>query len=223
MDAPKGTKWLELTKEKALWLWEKLNEIPGLWDDFTVNRPDLFFKELSSPDSVWLEKDDGNGILYLKRVVPGLSASGHVVYWDKRLRGREEFTMDTLRWMMQNIPLQKINLFLPDYAGAARNFAVRCGFTLEGRIRKWSYSGGRTFDVYVYGITREEAFELVEADPIAPIGEEDEDGELHGTDGDEIRSGEPGVRGPVHGLDQPVAGDDSAGHTVQPAGSGESE
>ena len=210
MDAPKGTKWLELTKEKALWLWEKLNEIPGLWDDFTVNRPDLFFRELSAPDSVWLEKEDGNGILYLKKVVPGLSASGHVVYWDKRLRGREEFTMDTLRWMMQTIPLQKINLFLPDYAGAARNFATRCGFKEEGRIRKWSYSGGKTFDIYVYGVTREEAFEQAEVD----------NGPVHGTDSDEIRSGGPGVSGPVSELDQPTTGDGDTGDPDQRESSG---
>jgi hypothetical protein len=214
METPKGTKWLELTKEKALELWEKLNNIPGLWDDFTVNRPDLFFQQLSAPNSVWLERTDGNGILYLKNVVPGLSASGHVVYWDRRLRGREQETMDILRWLMKNVVLQKVNLFLPDYAGAARNFAERCGFKKEGCIRKWSYSQGKTFDVYVYGITIDEAFEQVM---------EEEYGPVHGTDSDEIRPAEQGVREPVSGLDQPATGDAESGHPDQPASSGEVE
>lgn len=202
--APEGTKILEVTQEKALELWDKLNSISGLWDDFTVNRPDIFFQSLMAPNSVWLERIDGNGILYLKNVIPGLSASGHVVYWDKRLRGREDFTVDVLRWLMQNIPLQKVNLYLPDYASSARGFAKRCGFKEEGCIRKWSYSGGKTFDVYVYGMTRDEAFTKVE---------EEDNGPIHGTDSDGVRSEEPGVRERLHELDKPDAGDVSTGHT----------
>lgn len=198
---PEGTHMLELTREKALELWEKLNSIPGLFDDFSVNKPQLFFQHLASPDSVWLERDDGNGILYLKGIIPGLSASGHVVYWDRKLRGREEFTLDVLRWLMTNVPLQKVNLYLPAYAPIVRSFAKRVGFKEEGRIRRWSYSNGKTFDIYIMGITREEAFANME----------EEDGTIHGTISDSVQPGEPRVREPVHGLDQPASGDDEPG------------
>lgn len=208
--APDGTKVLQLTQEKALELWDKLNGISGLFDDFTTNRPDVFMQSLMSRDSIWLERLDGNGILYLKNVIPGLSASGHLVYWDKRLRGREEFTMNVLRWLMKNVPLIKVNLYLPDYAATTRHFAKRCGFKEEGCIRKWSRSRGKLFDVYVYGITREEAFALAE---------EADNGPIHGTISDDVSSGEQGVREPVHGLDQPDAGDDSTGHSDQSASS----
>lgn len=210
MELPKGVHLLELSKEKALELWDKLNGISGLWDDFTVNRPEVFFQKLSSPDSVWLERDDGNGILYLRGVIPGLSASGHVVYWDRKLRGKEEFTLTVLRWLMNTIPLQKINLYLPDYVQAARSFAKRLGFKEEGCIRRWSYSGGKTFDIYVFGMTREEAFAKVE----------DEDGPIHGTVSDDLQPERPGVRGPVSGLDEPASGDASTGHATLPTGSG---
>lgn len=206
MGMPKGIKFLELTsQEKVLELWERLNQISGLWDDFTVNRPDLFVQGLQAPNSVWLERTDGNGILYLKNVIPGLSASGHLVYWDKRLRGREEETMEALRWVMQSIPLQKINLFLPDYAGSLRRFAERCGFKQEGCIRRWSYSGGKTFDVYVFGITRDEAFANVEED----------DGPILRADSDDVQSEQPGVRPGLHELDHPAAGDASTGDADQ--------
>lgn len=210
MDMPKGIQFLELTsKEKVLELWEKLNSISGLWDDFTVNRPDLFFQSLQAPNSVWLERTDGNGILYLKSVVPGLSASGHLVYWDRRLRGREKETMDALRWVMQSIPLQKVNLFLPDYAGSVRRFADRCGFKQEGCIRKWSYSGGKTFDVYVFGITRDEAFAQVEED----------DGPILRADSDGVSPEQSGVRERHDELDQPAPEHADPGHPDQPASS----
>lgn len=210
MELPKGVHLLQLSKEKALELWEKLNGIKGLWDDLTVNRPEVFFRNLSSPDSVWLERDDGNGILYLRGVIPGLSASGHVVYWDRKLRGREDFTLGVLRWLMQNIPLQKVNLYLPDYAPSVRSFAKRVGFKQEGLIRRWSYSGGKTFDIYVFGITREEAFASME----------DEDGTVHGTISDGVRPEGSGVRGPVHAVATGATGDDKPGDTDQPASSG---
>lgn len=209
--APEGTRFLKVTQEKALELWTKLSEISGLWDDFTVNRPDVFFQSLMARDSVWLERTDGNGILYLKHVIPGLSASGHVVYWDKRLRGREKFTMGVLRWLMQNIPLQKVNLYLPDYAGSARSFAKRCGFKEEGCIRKWSYSGGKTFDVYVYGITRDEAFTLVE---------EEDDGPILRAGSEDVPPGEPGVRESVHGLAEPTTEHADTGDSDKSASSG---
>lgn len=212
--APDGTQVIRLTQEKALELWDKLNQIPGLFDDFTVNRPDLFFQALTARNSVWLERIDGNGILYLKNVIPGLSASGHIVYWDKRLRGREKFTMDTLRWLMKYVPLQKVNLYLPDYAPSLRHFASRCGFKEEGCIRRWSYSRGTPFDIYVYGITRDEAFAQAE---------EEDDGPVHGADSNGVRSEEQGVREPVHGLDQPTTGDGSTGDSDKRTGSEPSE
>lgn len=199
--APEGTHYLQVSREKALELWEKLNSIPGLWDDFTVNRPEVFFQHLGSPDSVWLERDDGNGILYLRGIIPGLSGSGHVVYWDRKLRGREDFTLNVLRWFMTNVPLQKVNLYLPDYARIVHSFAKRVGFKEEGRIRRWSYSNGKTFDIFVMGITREEAFANME----------EEDGTVHGTISDDVQPERPGIREPVHGLDIPTSGDDEPG------------
>lgn len=160
MEIPKGVKILEIESfEKVKFIWETLNNINGLFDDYHKDNFGIFINKLRSQDTVWLEREDGNGLLYLTNVIPNLSATGHVVYWDKRLRGREEFTMDCLRWLMGVIPLEKVNLFLPAYALAARAFADRIGFKREGIIRRWSKSDGKLFDIFVFGITKEEAFD----------------------------------------------------------------
>jgi hypothetical protein len=158
MNMPDGVQFLSLDSiDKVKDLWDKLHEIPGLFDDLHKDRIDIFMNTLQAPNTVWLERTDGNGILYLTEVVPNLSANGHIVYWDKRLRGREEFTLNVLRWLMQSIPLVKVNVFLPDYAKIARAFTERIGFKREGKLRNWSYQNGKLFDMFAFGITLEEA------------------------------------------------------------------
>jgi hypothetical protein len=158
MQLPDGVQIMSLDSiDKVKDLWDKLNEINGLFDDYHKDRGDVFMNMLQAPNTVFLERTDGNGILYLTEVIPNLSATGHIVYWDKRLRGREEFTLNVLRWLMQVIPLVKMNVFLPDYAKAARAFTERLGFKREGKLRQWSYQNGKLFDMFVFGMTIEEA------------------------------------------------------------------
>lgn len=197
---PEGVQLLEVDQRKLQDLWDKMNTIPGILDDFHKNRPDLFLQELQAPNSVWLERTDGNGILYLTSVVRGLSAYGHILYWDKRLRGREEFTLDTIRWMMQMIPLQKLNVFLPDYSRAAHHFVQRMGFKKEGVLRRWSISQGKPYDMLVYGLLAEEAMALTSSE------QEADDGIRQQTPSSgRVPPAEPGVRPDGDGSDEPVS------------------
>lgn len=192
MEMPEGVKMLELDSiDKVNDLWYKLNEIKGLFDDYHKDRVDIFLNMLRAPNTVWLERTDGNGILYLTEVIPNLSATGHIVYWDKRLRGREEFTLDVLRWLMQVIPLVKVNVFLPDYAKVARSFTERLGFKKEGKLRKWSRHEGKLFDMFVYGMTIEEVL----------------NGKLNETTGSDVRRSVPGS---VSELSEPEKAAESA-------------
>jgi len=158
-NAPEGTQVLELTFPKLQNLWEKLSKISGLFDDFHRNNPSLFLQLLTSKDTAWFERTDGNGILYLTSIIPRLSATAHIVYWDKRLRGKEEFTLNALKWVFQKFDLKKINLYLPEYASIAQHFAKKLGFQKEGQIRRWSLSKGKPFDIIVYGMIPEEVFD----------------------------------------------------------------
>ncbi len=156
MDLPKGVELLTLTPDKVKELWDRLHVIDGLFDDMTKGNYQHFLARLYARDSVYLERSDGNGIIYVTQVIPGLSAFGHVVYWDKRLRGREDSTIECLQWFMDVLQLRKINVWLPDYAKAAIAFAKRIGFKHEGTLRNWSYSNGRLFNMEAFGITKEE-------------------------------------------------------------------
>jgi len=190
---PEGVKLLELDPAKMQDLWNKMNTIPGILDDFHKDNPQAFVQQLQSRDTVWLERTDGNGILYLTNVVRGLSATGHILYWDKKLRGREQFTLDTLKWLTKAVPLLKVNVFLPEFAKAAEAFTQRLGFRKEGVLRRWSVSQGKPFDMLVYGILAEELMAME-----APNGVEQSTGDT------DIQSAESGIRGDGDGPDESV-------------------
>lgn len=156
IDMPEGLRFMELTMEKALEMWHKMNDINGLFDDFLKDNFAAFRFNVESQNSLWLETTDGNGLVYLLNVTKGLSATAHFIFWDRRLRGKEELCRSALKFAITNIPLVKVNVFLPDFAPKLARFIVRLGFQHEGKIRRWSLSNGRLFDVNVFGITSEE-------------------------------------------------------------------
>lgn len=162
INLPKGVQFLELSPEKALEIWTHMNSIRGLFDDFRKDNFQLFFAGLTNPSSVWLERTDGNGVLYLTDVIRGLSATGHIVYWDRKLRGTEILTLECMNALMTQIPLQKINVYIPSHAAALSHYTKKLGFKSEGKIRKWSVMDGRTFDIFVHGITDSEAYDSLE-------------------------------------------------------------
>jgi len=155
-EVPEGTRQLVGGIDKLSEIWNRISGISGVFDDYTKGRVDMFLGLFLRPDTWWLEREDGNGILYLTNIQPRLSAQAHVIYWDKKLRGREAFTMNCLLFAVNAFDLKKVNLTLPDYAGAAIAFAERIGFKREGLLRNWSYSNSKLYSVYWYGMTREE-------------------------------------------------------------------
>ena len=155
---PSGTHYLAADQARLIKIWKILAGINGIFDDFMANRLDLFLASYMQPNTVWLERDDGNGILYLTDVVPHLSAKAHIVYWDKKLRGREKETLEGVRWAINAMDLKKVRVELPDFAKAAIHFVVKMGFHLDGTMRRLSYSGGRLYDLLCYSMLDEEAY-----------------------------------------------------------------
>lgn len=158
IDPPEGSQWLMADGKRLREIYKIMSDTPGVFDDFTLNQPQYFVKLYTSPDTLWLERTDGNGILYLTNIVEHLSAKAHVLFWDKRLRGREAFTKECLKWAMRQLDLKKLNVELPTFAGAAIHFTENMGFTKEGTIRRRSISRGKLYDAVLYGMTIEEAF-----------------------------------------------------------------
>ena len=159
IEMPKGVKEMELTPQKVVQLYKKFDSIPGLFDDYSRGDFKLFESRLKAPDALWFETEDGNGVLYATSIMVGLSGIGHFVFFDRRLKGREGLVMSVLRYVMAGADLKKMNVYLPAYAGSARHFLDRLGFKHEGCLRRWSYSKNRLYDMHLYGITFEEAFD----------------------------------------------------------------
>jgi hypothetical protein len=156
---PEGVKLLTLDPEKLMMIWEHFNTIPGILDDLVRGNFDLFQQNFYARDSIWLERTDGNGLLYATSIIPHLRASVHFVYWDKHLAGREEFTKEVLRWIVGITDVQKVNAWIPHFCQVAHKFAKRLGFKQEAYIRNWSYSNGKLYDVLCFGMTKEEVYD----------------------------------------------------------------
>jgi hypothetical protein len=158
-NTPQGTRLLILTPEKLRMIWGRMDGINGLFDDFAKGRPDIFLQGLLAPENVWLELEDGNGVLYATSVMPGLSAQVHFVYWDRKLSPRIALTNEGLVWLVERLNLQKINAVIPDFCKAALHFAKKLGFVHEGVVRRYSYSGGKLYNAVYLGMTREEVLD----------------------------------------------------------------
>jgi len=161
IELPDGVRFLELTPEKVQKIWEVYNGTSGICDDFHKDNFAAFMAQLQAPNCVWLERTDGNGVLYATNVVPRLCAFVHFIYWDRKLAGTERMTMNCIDWLVRVADLQKINAQIPDFAKAAQCFALRLGFKREGVLRRASFSQGRLYDAVFFGMTKEEVHEWV--------------------------------------------------------------
>jgi len=154
---PRGVHILELHGYEDIYkLWDRFRAIKIIFDDYTREDFERFVRLLMNPATLWLETDDGNGILYLTEITPGLSAAAHFAFWDGKLSGREGLLIECMKWAVIVLNLVKINVWIPEFAKAAVHFSEKIGFKREGVLRRWSYSNGALYDVIALGITREE-------------------------------------------------------------------
>ena len=185
IEMPESLKLLEIgSMDVVISTWNKMNQIKGLFDDFSKGNFEAFRNSMLSPNSLWLETTDGTGLLYLLNILPGVSASAHIIFWDRVLRGKEDVCIAAIKFAMQSIPLVKVNVFIPNYALALKKFVSHCGFQKEGKIRRWSILEGRLFDVFIFGITFEEVINgtVLRSTVTEPAGEG-----LHGTGTEPLR------------------------------------
>ncbi|EFH89052.1 GNAT family N-acetyltransferase [Ktedonobacter racemifer] len=68
----------------------------------------------------------------------------------------EEALALVLRYFFEERRYQKVNAEVFGFNEVSQRFHERFGFTLEGRLRRMIYTGGRHWDTLVYGMTAEE-------------------------------------------------------------------
>lgn len=101
----------------------KLAEVPNFLDQSDLFG--VFFR----PDTIFFEVDDV-GMLGIADMQYGQSASVHITFWDKRLRGREELCQKLADWITAIANLQFVWTVVPISSRAVLAFAKRIGFVV---------------------------------------------------------------------------------------------
>jgi hypothetical protein len=153
---PEGVHFLNMSQENVGIIWYYFQGANGVFDDATKGDIRLFLSKLLQKDSIWLELDDGMGILYATEIIPTLSANVHIAFWDHKLKERYALIVQCLAWLINTCELEKINASLPVFTYAARKHVEALGFKEEGVIRRFSRSDGRLYNQHLYGILKED-------------------------------------------------------------------
>jgi RimJ/RimL family protein N-acetyltransferase len=112
--------------------------------------------ELQSKGLFW-NLDDFNGVFYINKIVPGRSADCHVNMLDGRFKGREEITKHMLKYIFDEYSFHRLTIHVPVYIKPnVIRFIRRLGFVSEGRIREVVPYHDKWFDVFAFGILKDE-------------------------------------------------------------------
>lgn len=155
MKVPDGVRLMTLTTEKALSVWNKLQEYTSRFGEDDFRNLNMFLERFYAKDSQIFELPFG--IVFLEHILPGHRAEVHVSFWDHKLSEHTELLRDCLLWAFLTFDLHRIETFVDAKAKAVRRFLEkRMGFTHEGVMRERLKLHGEYIDVHVFGILREE-------------------------------------------------------------------
>ncbi|MHC4315910.1 MAG: GNAT family N-acetyltransferase [Planctomycetota bacterium] len=109
------------------------------------------------PTGLFWVMDDFAGVFYLSRIIPGRDAHAHVNMLDGRFKGREEITKRLLLHAFEKYSFHRLTVQVPVYIKPnVIRFIRRLGFVSEGRIREVVPYKGKWFDVFAFGILKDE-------------------------------------------------------------------
>ncbi|KKM74010.1 hypothetical protein LCGC14_1404650 [marine sediment metagenome] len=101
--------------------------------------------------------DDFAGVYYMTKIVPGVDALCHVNMLDGRFKGREEISKRLLLHAFEKYGFHKLTVQVPVYIKPnVIRFIRNLGFVSEGRLRGLVYYHDKWFDVFSFGIFKDE-------------------------------------------------------------------
>lgn len=113
------------------------------------------------PTGVFYVIDDFVGVYYATKIIKGEDASVHYTFLDGRHKGREDLTREMIKYLFKIADLNRITADMPAYLPeACFKFVERVGFTREGRKRQAVLYKGAWFDIKIYGILKEELWDI---------------------------------------------------------------
>src|SRR5262245_29195027 len=154
---------LILTKPKLEYLWDRMSQFPQVFDDVIPRTFEAFKEGMLAPTNQFyeiLQGDETLGLAAATQVRPRLDANMHLVMFDRRLRGREEIILAAMRDFAKRAQLSRMTACLPEDNKTAIKLVTRLGFRLEGVMRKAHLRDGVYRDYHIFGILREELFDI---------------------------------------------------------------
>ena len=101
--------------------------------------------------------DDFAGVYYMTKIVPGVDALVHVNMLDGRFKGREEITKRLILHAFEKYGFHRLTVQVPVYIKPnVIRFIRNLGFVSEGRLRGLVYYHDKWFDVFSFGIFKDE-------------------------------------------------------------------
>jgi RimJ/RimL family protein N-acetyltransferase len=163
---------MPLSPENLSKLWSKSkrlknifgHETEGDWTNFlSVLMTGGNINDVAATGLFWVV-DDFVGVFYMTRIIPGVDALVHYIFFDKRHRGREALVKGMIKWGIERYRFNRISVELPEYASAyAKSYIENhLGFKREGKKRKAAQYKGMWFDITLYGLLRSEALSTEE-------------------------------------------------------------
>jgi RimJ/RimL family protein N-acetyltransferase len=154
---------LIFTPENLQKFWQKSSQFPVIFGRRLEGPEDFarhFFTlrgDVPAATGLFWVVDDFVGVFYLTEIFSE-QADAHFTFFDKRLEGREQLTIEMVKYVFEEFPtFQRLNVSLPCYVNEkVFQFISRIGFKLEGRKRACSYWKEKWFDAVQYGILRKE-------------------------------------------------------------------
>lgn len=157
---------LDLTIENLGKFWDKARNFRTLFtDDIDGDFKkfcEVFLSSTEDYSKIWANGllwviDDFVGIYYMTHITSG-DAKVHFTFFDGKLQGREELTMEMLKYVFVRYNFRRLTCEIPRYASHhVSAFVERIGFVREGGRRKAALYKGDWYDVKCYGILAEEA------------------------------------------------------------------
>ena len=145
---------------KVLELWGQLKKFRSLFSDLTRNDLDNFVRYVSNPDTFWIEiweGDDMVGLVVLENIHRIVDADAHVLFLDRNILGRVPICRLIIKWIFAHMPFNRLTVEIPDWYENSVSLVRNLGFKTEGKKRQAVLIGGRWSNVYIFGLTRDEA------------------------------------------------------------------
>lgn len=110
---------------------------------------------------IWEDKPKGTtefiGLFMCENLHHIVDIEAHVLFFDRDVSGRTAVCKAIAAWLFATLPIQRITVQPSQLAHAAIRLVRNIGFKQEGKKRQALLLGGRWVDVYIFGLTRQEA------------------------------------------------------------------